>query len=79
MAAPAIAENNNAIIVPTLDSKVRDDAALKLEDEEVAAAAAVGVVAVPEPAGVIVLPEAEAVTPKAELEAGVAIEVALSI
>jgi len=69
MAAPAIAESNNIIIVPRLEPKFRDDAALKLAAEEVAAAAAVPV---PEPAGVMVLPEAVAVTPKAEVVAGVA-------
>lgn len=59
-----------------MNLKFRDDAALKLEAEEVAAAAAVGVgVPVPEPAGVMVLPEGVVVTPKAEVVAGVATEV----
>jgi len=60
-----------------LEPKLRDEAALKFADVEVAAAAALGVVPVPEPAGVMVFADDEgvAVTPKAEVVAGVALGV----
>lgn len=71
MAAPATTESNTTVTDPMLNLRFRDDAALKEDVEDEAAAAAVVPVLLPEPAGVIEV--GVVVTPKGVVESGVAI------